>query len=434
MQKFLVFIAFLVVYGLYFYLSYILFNKYIKDTKKDTILRQELLIIVPNVFLFAFLFIVGRFFSLNLLLMSIIFSNLGLIVSIIIWSLVGNPKTPYKSIGGWAGSDFGFKNVGLTISTQILSLIIMVGFPIIIGINFFSSSSPEALRLFSFKYTLILVLSSYILLLPFVIGVLSAGFIDEDTRARYLITQFSGLIPNTLFVSLLFWTFNLGESGEIFQVGDVNFVFNPLLFTILIGMLFLFYILPYFIGMQRAKRLKEDYFESNMKLLDKAIEAINLAVGNTIIERLEEVRQLTITQYNQLVNDDIGISEGINFDKFQSEEEVSKDVQLIYHYYKEARLFDSRFKYYDFIDGIYLKIEELKQLQENEQNTEVKNQLLEKYAEHFKRVKEELIQENEKKSKSKPALWLGIVALASPIVSQAMTEISSYLISLFKNV
>ena len=281
---------------------------------------------------------------------------------------------------------------------------------------------------------MILVLSSYILLLPFVIGVLSAGFIDEDTRARYLITQFSGLIPNTLFVSLLFWTFNLGESGEIFQVGDVNFVFNPLLFAILIGMLFLFYILPYFIGMQRAKRLKEDYFESNMKLLDKAIEAINLAVGNTIIERLEEVRQLTITQYNQLVNDDIGISEGINFDKFQSEEEVSKDVQLIYHYYKEARPFDSRFKYYDFIDGIYLKIEELKQLQENEQNTEVKNQLLEKYAEHFKRVKEELIQENEKKSKSKPALWLGIVALASPIVSQAMTEISSYLISLFKNV
>ena len=136
MQKFLVFIAFLVVYGLYFYLSYILFNKYIKDTKKDTILRQELLIIVPNVFLFAFLFIVGRFFSLNLLLMSIIFSNLGLIVSIIIWSLVGNPKTPYKSISGWAGSDFGFKNVGLTISTQILSLIIMVGSLLLSGSTF----------------------------------------------------------------------------------------------------------------------------------------------------------------------------------------------------------------------------------------------------------------------------------------------------------
>jgi hypothetical protein len=432
MEKILVFTAFLVVYGLYFYLAWLLSVKF--ADKKENILTMELLIIVPNVFLFAFLFIIGRFVNLQLLIMSIVFSNIGLICTLVIWGLVGNPKTPYKSIGGWAGSDFGFKNAWMTLLTQILALLIMLAFPVIVGINFFSQSSIEAVRLFALKYTLILVLSSYIIFLPYIVGVLSAGFIDEDTRARYLIAQFSGLIPNALFVSLLFWTFNLGQQGEVFQLGEVNFVFNPLLFGILIGLLLLFYILPYFIGVQKAKRLKEDYFELNMKLLDKVFEAINLATVNNIVERLENVRVLLIEQYNRLKLEDRGFAEGMNFDQYETVASVSENLRLVYVYYKMARPFDTRFKYYDFLNAIYLQIEELKQLQVTEQDPEVKVQLMEKYAGHFKTIREDLEKENEKKSKAKPALWLGIIAVSSPIISQLMSEIGGYLITLFKNV
>jgi hypothetical protein len=347
---------------------------------------------------------------------------------------VGNPKTPYKSIGGWAGGDFGFKNVWLTVFTQILALAIMVGFPIIIGVNFFSQSSVETTRLFAFKYTLILVLTAYVIFLPYIVGVLSAGFIDEDTRARYLISQFSGLIPNALFVSLLFWTFNLGQEGEVFQLGEVNFVFNPLLFGILIGLLVLFYILPYFIGVQKAKRLKEDYFELNMKLLDKVFEAINLATVQTIAERLDQARELMVGQYNRLKEEDRGFAEGMNFDQYESEADIAPSLRLLYGYYKTARPFDTRFKYYDFLNAIYLKLDELKQLQINEQDHDVKSNLIEKYAGHFKTIREELVKENEKKSKAKPALWLGIITVSSPIISQLMSEVGGYLITLFKNV
>ena len=112
MEKILLFFAFLLVYGLYLATSAIIINRFLTKIKKVSFVENELMIIVPYFFLFAFIFLIGRFFNLHLFTLSILFSNIGLLVTVIVWNLIGSPKVPFKEIGGWAGYDFGLKNKG----------------------------------------------------------------------------------------------------------------------------------------------------------------------------------------------------------------------------------------------------------------------------------------------------------------------------------
>jgi len=432
MEKILLFIAFLVVYGLYLWSSAILFNRFITKIKKVSFVQNELLIVVPYFFFFAFIFLIGRFFNLHLFTLSILFSNIGLLVTVIVWELIGSPKIPFKEIGGWAGYDFGIKNTWLTLTSQGLILFMLVAFPIAMGIHFFSQSSPEAIRIFAIKYSLILILGSYVLMLPIIIGVLSAAFIDEDSRARYFITQFSGLIANSLFISLLFWIFNPGETGHEIILGNVNFNLSPQIFHILMGFLLAFLILPYFIGIQKAKRLKNDFLETNKQLLNNILEAISLANENTIVDKIENLQKQFSAEYDKLVASDIGVLTGLRYDATKSEKDLSPAELLPYTYFKEARAFDSRFKHFDFLNHTYNELEELKNIQADQKNLETKNQLVEKYIQHFKDYRDDLSKKEETRGKTNPALWIGLITISSPFISQLMAELGKYLIGIFK--
>jgi len=433
MEKILLFLAFLVVYILYIGSSAFLSNRLIGKVKKISFVENEILIVVPYVFFFAFIFLIGRFFNLQLFSLSILFSNIGFIITLVIWSLIGNPKTPFKEIGGWAGSDFGMKNAWLTLITQGIILLMLIAFPIVIGIQYFSESSQEVIRFMAIKYSLVLLLSSYVLVLPILIGVLSSSFIDEDTRARYFINQFSGLIAYSLFMSLLFWIFNLGKSGHEIQIGNVNFSLSPQMFLILMGFFLAFLVLPYFIGIQKAKRLKNDFLATNTRLLGNIVDTINLSTPQNLISKIEELESQIITEYTNLVEADIGIKNGLHFDELKSEGELLPAETLQYRYYKVARPYDARFTFYDFLNDTYLKLEELKSLNINAKNPIDTVQLVDKYVAHFKNYKEELSKNEDTKSKSSPALWIGIITVISPIIAQIISELGKYLIEIYKN-
>lgn len=433
MGKILLFVAFLAVYSLYLWTSMMLVKRFIAKTKKyNTFIENELMIVIPYFFFFAFIFITGRFLNLSLLTFSILASNIGLLITSVVWSLIGSPNTPYKEVGGWAGGNLAMKNVWLTLVSQGLIVLMIVAFPIVIGVHFFSQSSEEAIRMVILKFSLILVLGAYILSLPIYIGVLSAGFIDEDTRARYFINQFSGMIANSLFLSLLIWTFNWNNTGRIIQLGNVNFSVSPQMVFIILGFIFAFLILPYFVGVQKAKRLKSDFLEKNKLLLSDIVETINLATADNLVSKIESLERQVVDEYNKLIETDKGIEIGVKFDQLNSEDEVSEIEILQYQYFKIAREYDTRFHFYDFLNHTYSKLEELKTLEVDKADLEEKKKFQEKYVAHFQAYKEDLLNKDELKGKSNPALWIGIITILSPFISQGMSEIGKYLIEIFK--
>ena len=434
MGNILLFILFLIVYLLYLWVSYFLFVKYVNKLKGDNLLDVELIIVVSNIFLFAFLFIIGQFFNLSLVVISILASNAGLLIAFIIWSLLGSPKVPYKAISGWAGYDFGVNNPKFYGIIQILSLLVIIAFPIVVGIYYFSAASLEGIRIFTLKSTLILILGSYLLLMPTIINVLSAPFIDEDSRSRYLIAQFSGLIPNALFVSLLFWVFGWSSGGGETTIGNVSFTFNPYLFLALMLFFLLFLLLPYFIGVQKTKRLQQDLLQREEALLNNIVETVDLAAPQTIITKLEGLLQLVEKDFIELRENEKSVQTGLLFDNPDYIKNLRKDEVLTYAVYTKARPYDKRFIYYDFLNNTYVKLSELHTAVSNENAWAQNEETLEAYSKYFKGKKEALEKSGEKNGKGNPALWMGIIALASPFISQLMTEVGKYLLEYFKKI
>jgi len=355
-----------------------------------------------------------------------------MLIAFIIWGLLGSPRVPYKAVGGWAGYNFSLKNLWFNLATQAISVLMLVVYPVIIGIHYFSASSQGDLSLFTLKCTLILILGSYFLMLPIIMSILGANFIDEDSRSRYLISQFSNLIPYSLFISLLFWIFNWGSSGKVIALQSLSISFNPLLFTVLIVFFLAFFLLPYFIGIQRAKQLKNDYFDFKNSVLDDLIESIDLATPKNIIPRLEHTQRLIQQKYAELKDGDAIIDAGLRYDDPDIAGKLPQQEVFIYNCYKSARPFDKRFVYFDFLDKVYIKINELKEELTTETNAATNKETLETYSVYFKDRKKELHDINEKSAGSNPVLWIGITALASPFISQLMTEVGKYLLEYFK--
>lgn len=106
---------------------------------------------------------------------------------------------------------------------------------------------------------------------------------------------------------------------------------------------------------------------------------------------------------------------------------------MSYTYYKEARAFDTRFKYFDFLNHTFIELEELKNIEADQKKSKTKNQLVEKYIQHFKDYRDDLSKKEETRGKTNPSLWIGLITILSPFISQLMAEIGKYLIGIFKN-
>jgi hypothetical protein len=431
--KILLYLAFLLLYVLYIYFSVVLLNRIVNNTKSISFLENELIILIPNLFFFAFIFTIGQFFNLKLLLVSIAFANAGFILTLIVWSLLGSPKTPFKEIGGWASGDYTLKNQVVFSLSQYLGIAILVAFPVVIGLHYFTEPSVEINRIITLKYSLIFVLSSYVLLLPVVISILTSEFIDEDTRSRYLTNQFSSLLAYALFLSLLFWTFNQDTTGTIVEMGNIRFVLSPEIILIILAFIFLFLILPYFIGIQKAKRLKRDQFNSYTRLLNETIEAINLATADTLPGRVDKVLKKMELEYEQLVNEDPGFKLGMQYSQVVSEDHLPNSEKLLFRYFQIARPYDARFQYYDSIDGVYRNLLEIKEVVPA-LDDKGRDNLMEKYLNYFQDFKKELSAGLEVNQKTNPALWVGLMAILSPVFSFAIAEMGKYLIEILKKV
>lgn len=433
MSEVLIFIAFIVIYTLYVWTTYILMTKYINRLDKDRLIDTELIIVIPNLFLFAFLFTIGRFFNLYIVLVSILFSNIGLLVAFIIWALLGSPKVPYKAVGGWAGFNFGFKNIAFSLTFQILSALWLLAYPVVIGIYYFNASSIEEIRVFNLQITIAFILGAYILTLPIAISCLSSSFIDEDSRARFLVAQFAGLIPNTLFISLLFWSLKPADGTEL-SLGNLSVSFHPVLFTILMLFFIVFFLLPYFVGIQQAKKLKSEYAKLKNQILDNIIEAIELPTSEAITARVTHAEDFISSKYQQLAADDKGVELGVKYDDPNTVRNIPQQEAFVYKCYTLARPYDSRFIYYDFLNETYQKVVELKNGIVNETNPATVKEVLGVYSAYFARQKKELNEHHDKHSEKSPVLWLGIVAVASPIVTQLTTEFGKYIITFLKGI
>lgn len=430
-MKVLIFAGFLIVYLLYLFVAFYLISKLSKNVKKANFFNDLLITVITTTFLFMFIFIIGKFFDLKLLLFTIAALSLGLILTYAIYALIGSPRVPFRAIGAWAGSNIGMEYpIGAKIF-QIIATTITIIYPIAIGIIFFNSSYPiEQTRVLAFKFTIILALSNFIISTPVSFGVLTAGYIDEDTRARYLLGILTSIISLAIYISLLFWLYNIDEKGtELLNIGDITFVYSPLITIFLMAFLLLFIVLPYAIGYNKSKRLAKEFLSSSKRLLKKINASFELASIDNIRSNITECKVFISGRFEKLEDENIGISLGLELDN----EEIAKtaDAQLIDRWYQVAKSYDKRFVFYNWLDDIYRKLGAFENELSDQLENEEKQETVKRYTSYFISRHKDLVEEG-KAEKSNHKLWIGLFAILSPILGVLISEIGKVIVNFFK--
>lgn len=356
-MRILVFIGFLVVYAAFIWAATSLLKrtKYAILANKTFWLTQVTNLLALGT-LFAPVFVLSGYFNAGLLAAFWGASQIGVVLAAILGGLLGSATSKWGAHTQWAGGEYGVKHVPLTLGLMVLNLLALIAYPVAAGISYFGLSVAE-LPIPIFQYTLCaLFLGGYPLLLLFLIGALVSENLDEGTRARFLVNQLGALVPNALWVALVFWSFGIAGTGQKLSIGGVSLALSPLLIGVLIGFFVLTVLIPYLIGAQRAKQWRATLLESRQSWMAKLEDILEIPAGSLYLPKLSTLQGSLDQEIAEFAASDPMIAYGIQIDQGV----IPPAVKDIVPAYQLVRDLDPRFKHLDWLRQISGKISEIR--------------------------------------------------------------------------
>jgi len=249
----LLFIVFLILYLVFFWASNALTTYGKRATLGNkTFWFSQLQLLLTVGALLGFVFLLSGYFNRLLLIALLCAAEVGVLLATALGGLFGAPTSNSGARAQWAGGEYAMSHPVLVIGSTVVSLLIIVAYPVAAAVTYFrSSGAPLPARIF--QYTLVLCLGGLPLLLLVLISALASENLDEETRTRFLINQLGGLVPNALWIALILWSFGIAADGLPVSVGSTSLTLSPLLIGVLIAFFFITVLIPYLIGTQRAK-------------------------------------------------------------------------------------------------------------------------------------------------------------------------------------
>ena len=430
-MKVVTFLCFLIGYFLYAALS-AYFLKFQSQKINRNPLLLELFGLLLSIIPFFLVFLIGGFFDLKFIILLSATLGLAVLIHLILSALVENPKTPIRSTSFWAGINLGIENKGIMSATQIFSLLILIVYPISMALVFFKSSiSVETMRILSLKFTLIMILLGFLITLPFSIGILTNGNIDEDTRAKFLISHIVRVIPFTLFISMFYWFYNIDESAYVlFEIGNIPIVYSIQLLIFLFAFLILFGILPYVIGHNKANKISEEYTQSTKRITDRIKSSFELSSLKTALIRTSENRALIASKFENLLNESAGFRYGLELETI---DKLPSQQKLIRDHFDSAKSYDKRYIFYKWLNEKYNQLGQFEAEFTEAIDLEEKKILLTRYQDYFKNKYKELnhfIKEEKKNHK----IFVFILSITTSILTFILAEFGNLFIKYFNEI
>lgn len=357
-MRVLLFLGFLLLYVAWF-----LATMRLQQTAQKSLLRSnnnfwigEATLLLTYTGIFTFVFVLSGYRNWRLAAALFAVSQAGVILSLVLAGLLGSATSKWGPRGMWAGGEFALTNVPMMIGVMVLSAIVVLGYPIMTGIAFFGSAPSEvATRVF--QYTLIMFFISGLgLQAPFLIGTLSSPNLHDDTRLRLFVNQLGTLVPNALWLALVFWSFGIAGSGRTIAVGDASLEFSPLLVAIMIGYFVLTTLLPYLIGAQRSKEWRNSLLDARKHWMAKVRDILETPAEAVYLSKLEALQNDLDRGIADFIERDPMVQKGLEIDAGRTPE----DVVAIAEPYKLSRDEDPRFQHLDWLAEHYGKVVELR--------------------------------------------------------------------------
>lgn len=358
-MRILAFLGFLVVYVAWLWASNFLMKR-VKQSilVNETFWSAELSNLLGLAAIFSFIFILSGYFDWRLVAAFFVAAQIGVVMSAILGGLLGSATSKWGARSAWAGAEFAMKHTLLMLGIMGLAMLIVIAYPVAAGISYFGLSVAEVpVPTRIFQYTLsMLFLVGYPLVLFVLIGALVSENLDEETRTRFFINQLSTLVPNALWIALLFWSFGIAGDGQKLSVGSVPLDLSPLLLGVLIGFFVLTVLIPYFIGAQRAKQWRTTLLEKQISWMGKVEDILESPASSVYLPKLAALQDSLDQEIAEFPRTDPMIAACIQIDQGV----ISQELEEMAPAYRLARDYDPRFRHLDWLRKMSEKIGEVR--------------------------------------------------------------------------
>jgi hypothetical protein len=433
--KVVIFLGFLLVYVAWVVISYLLNNRLQKDLiRGNAFLASELNLLSSSLGLFAFIWILSGFFSIQLVGLFLLLAHVGFLITGVLWAFLGSPLVAWGPRAIWAGSEFGVKQSAVMIVLLGVSVIVLIGYPVAAGIIFFGGViSSEQATLSVFRLTLVgMVLSGLTIMLPLLVGVLQSKNLDEDTRTRLFITQGGNMASYALYLSLILWSFGrITAKGFQLKIGTIPLTISPILLIILAAFFLFAFLLPYLAGSQQAKRWRSQLLRKQQAWLDELLDVLEFPTPNLYVPKLEQLQAKVEGGAKAFVGDDSMLILAEEFDQVKTLDEVDPQSHSMFLAYKKSRQLDPRMRHLDFLvelqEEVRESIAQLSDLADDAQLTKKASG----YADAYRARRDVIDKAIEAQKKAKPPVWAALAFLLSPVLGQVLSEFGKSIWTVF---
>jgi hypothetical protein len=251
-MKFLYLILFLILYLSSLLSFHTLYNKLFKAEAYRKILLTIPLVLIPNIYFILSVFLLGNLFNSGISILLISASFMGVIITVLLWKILGNSEIPIKEIINITDEYYRNKNIRPFFIPHIVIIIVLVVYPLYIGTFYLLRDNLNVYWIIANNsiFFFILFFAEY----PRMLKLLTSHFINEYARTKVLIEQFTLIIPLTLYISLLFWGFDSDISDKLYKEYSIPILLFVFLLTSLA--------IPYLIGVNRAEYFRSNYYRS----------------------------------------------------------------------------------------------------------------------------------------------------------------------------
>jgi hypothetical protein len=424
MLKILLFLFFLVAYGLFAWAGLMSLKKVQNDLLVGkSFWSSELLLLVNLGGFFGLIYLLSGLWSLRLVLLMYVASHLGGLGAWVLSAILGAHSERVGLRAVWAGKEIEIKHPIAMKSLTALTGVLALSYPIVAGVLFFRHQwATPALQIVIVKYSLLLLnLSGYAVAMIVVMIMLASENLDENTRQRIFISQLGGMIPTAIFVALAFWAFGFGGKPLAFDFMGISRTISPQTLLLLLLFFATTILMPYLVGTQRAHRTNLDLLENIRNYVAELAGILEAPTGSLYITKLTELRDKVIITQEKFTNDDalLTLEKGIR----QDTDQISAEDKPMVDALEKTRDLDPRFKFLDDLGKFKKELEEI--VADLQKRTEA---TVEAAAEHWGKKyeirKAELVKEIETARSRKPLITVGVGALVTTVISGILSEVA----------
>jgi hypothetical protein len=420
MLKFLVFLAFLVAYGLWIWACTKAFGKLQSDAAEGhTFWVNQVLSFLTYGAFFGFIFILSGLWSWRLLVIFFLANELAILAAMLASFSLGAKPTETYLRATWLAIELNSNRPRLAKAVLWITVAIYLVYPIASGIVFFVHPLfTYAEQTWVVEGTVVYVIfGAYPLQLFSVIPLLTAKNLDEGTRQSIFINQLAGAVPTALFVAVGFWAFRVGASGPDFGVIGISQSLSVRAMILIFLFFALSILVPFLLGTQLARRQKLGFLKQRGTFLAELTGILESPTPAAYVTKLNALLTEIADYRNGVVSGDLGLQIKSEFD---AGEAVPDSLKVMAVAMQKTGDLDPRFVFVKSLDQLQKELVEVAgDLQQRTADTV--ERAAAKWCKKYRARREELDKEVQGVTAGK--------ALATVIISTAATTIVSGILS-----